>query len=386
MKKTILIICFTDLFKDARVYRQILVLKDKFYIIAAGFTDPKILGVKFIKLHYSKPSILNKIASLVYLKLGMFECFYWHKITYKQAYETLRNEKFDLILANDPDTLQLTHKLTSIHSVPFIYDAHEYSPREFDNSFKWRFIWQKYKIYLTHKYAKQSSKMITVCDSIAIEYFKNFQLKQIPTVITNAPSSVDLVPLMCDESKIKIIHHGAAMSERGLDLMIQVANYLDKRFELVFMLVPTNIEYLENLKLQAQNMSNVKFVEPVAMQNIAKVINQYDIGLYLLPYTGFNNKYALPNKLFEFVQARLMLVIGPSPEMANIVNKYKLGLVADSFDPKSVADKLNALTTDEIMSYKHNSNRVAYELSAENNNKILCNLVEGVFNDNSSNY
>ena len=41
------------------------------------------------------------------------------------------------------------------------------------------------------------------------------------------------------------------------------------------------------------------------MELIAQEINQYDIGVYLLRDGNLNNKYAMPNKLYEFVQARL---------------------------------------------------------------------------------
>ena len=57
------------------------------------------------------------------------------------------------------------------------------------------------------------------------------------------------------------------------------------------------------------------------MHELPRMANDYDVGLYLLPPTNFNQRYALPNKFFEFIQGRLAIAIGPSPEMAKLVER-----------------------------------------------------------------
>jgi hypothetical protein len=114
------------------------------------------------------------------------------------------------------------------------------------------------------------------------------------------------------------------------------------------------------------------------VKDIPYAINKYDIGLFFLEPVNFNYKHALPNKLFEFVQARLAIAIGPSPEMASIVNKYDLGLVTKSFDPKEMARSLNELTKEKIQYYKNQSHRFARELSADENKKKLLKIVAGM--------
>jgi uncharacterized UPF0146 family protein len=86
----------------------------------------------------------------------------------------------------------------------------------------------------------------------------------------------------------------------------------------------------------------------------------------------------LPNKFFEFIQARLAIAIGPSPEMAAIVKEHDLGVVADDFTPQALAAKLNALTVDDIMHYKHNANKAAAIYNAEESMKVLKTVVQRV--------
>jgi hypothetical protein len=103
------------------------------------------------------------------------------------------------------------------------------------------------------------------------------------------------------------------------------------------------------------------------MEKISETINNFDIGLYLLDPACFNDRMALPNKVFEFVQGRLMIAVWPSPEMARIVRDYGLGIVSDEFNLESMARMLNGMGAEQIMAFKNNSHLAARELSSETN-------------------
>jgi hypothetical protein len=160
--------------------------------------------------------------------------------------------------------------------------------------------------------------------------------------------------------------------------MINMMEFADSRFELNLILVGKSITYINHLKKIAKKFPNINFLEPVPMIDLPQYLNQFDVGVYILEPNSFNNKYALPNKFFEFVQARLMIAIGPSPEMARIVTQYDLGVIADDFSPKSLATKLNQLDIDKINYYKQRSHEAAYELSADKNKEIFLDIVNRV--------
>ena len=84
---------------------------------------------------------------------------------------------------------------------------------------------------------------------------------------------------------------------------------------------------------------------------------------------------ALPNKLFEFIQARLAVAIWPSPEMARITEAYDLGVVSDQFSVEAAAGKLNALTTEDIVRFKQNAHQAAGMFCAEKNQDKLIGIV-----------
>jgi hypothetical protein len=88
-----------------------------------------------------------------------------------------------------------------------------------------------------------------------------------------------------------------------------------------------------------------------------------------------NTRLSLPNKLFEFVQARLALAVWPCPEMARMVREHDLGVVSEDFTVASMATELSRLTREDIAGFKANAHRAAKHLCAEANREPFLDLV-----------
>jgi len=375
----ILIISFSDLYSDPRVNRQIRFLSDHYSVTTLGITDSGISGVTSILTSISHKSQIKKLTASYDLLTGKYEKYYWTQDHIINSYEQLKNLKFDLIIANDIDSLPLAIKIQKQSKL--IFDAHEYAPREFEDRLIFRLLFQKYKTYLCQTYIPQVDRMITVCQSIADTYEKDTSIK--PSVMTNAPKYQDLNPqfLTSNTSKIRLIHHGAAMRSRKIEKLIMMMKYLDNRYELNLILTGSFPDYTNYLKKISKNNTNIIFLNAVPMPEISQYLNKFDIGVYILEPSNFNNLHALPNKFFEFVQARLAVAIGPSPEMARLVKEYDLGVVADDFEPQTLAKKLMELDYQKINYYKQQSHKIAKELSADKNQAIILNLVQDTLNN-----
>jgi hypothetical protein len=278
---------------------------------------------------------------------------------------------FDLVIANCTAALPIALLLSN--GKPVLVDAHEYSPREFDDRFLWRLLFGPYEDYLCRIYLPRAAAMSTVCQGIADAYFENYGVKA--SVVMNAPSLEALSPSRVESGKIRMIHHGAAIRSRHLEVLIEVMTYLDNRFSLDFMLVESDPAYMSDLRKGAAQNSRIRFVSAVRMEDICSYINSYDLGVYLLPPVNFNHERALPNKFFEFIQARLAVAVGPSPEMARIVRRHGLGVVARSFDPSDLAAELTLLTTDGLMTYKRAAHEAAHELCYGVSSQILLDQI-----------
>ena len=385
--KTILVISYSNLATDPRVNRQIRWLSEFYHVIAAGLRDPDVPGVRFVSLSHVPPkkSLFARGKSALQILARRFEHHYWRLPATVKGLEALANVQADLILANDIEALPLAVRLAGDN--PVIFDAHEYAPRQFDNSLHWRVFLQPYRAYLCGAYIPHTAAMFTVCQGIADQYRRDTGVT--PVVLTNAPEYHDIQPNLRsagegasqEAAKIRMIHHGAASPPREIERMIAAMHHLDERFELDFLLVPGSAAYIALLEAMARPDPRIRFLPPVPMRELVRFSSAYDIGVFLVPPTTFNLRHTLPNKFFEFIQARLAVAVGPSPEMARIVEQTGCGVVAADFTPEALAAALTGLDHAQINLMKQNSDRIARQMSAESNRETLLQVVAGVLGE-----
>lgn len=392
-KRSILIICRTHLARSPRFMMEVSALKDHYNLIAAGESfnasknDFEFVSLirDFLTFHYKYPLPLKKFFSLIltfYFKLPFVKRGYTYAETVEHNFDVLKKKHFDLVIVHFLFDLPLAVKLAKLKNVKLIFNAHEYYPLELEGDPHWMKHEYPKRMRMAETYFPDVAICFCVGKKIADKYKETFGLDSV--VITNAKQFYSLEPRMLREGeKIKIIHHGNALYSREIHLMIEMMGFLGDNYELDLMLV-TQAEtgqYINELKEIAGKYRNVRFIEPVAIREIPVFTNTYDIGLFLLPPSSFTYKYALPNKFFEFIQARLAIAIGPSPEMEELVRKYDLGVVADDFSPSSMANKIKELSVERIMYHKNQSHKYARELSMEQNEVLIKQTVDNLLKD-----
>jgi hypothetical protein len=367
---TTLVISFSDLASDPRVDRQIRSLRSRHKVVAAGLGPSRYGDVEFIDISTPPHTVYGRLLWLARLVFRRYEAAYWRDPTNLIVLSRLRDVRADVVVANEFEALPIALRL----GPPVVLDAHEYSPDQWGERRLWRLLIAPYSHWQCRRYVPQVSGMTTVGQGIADEYEREIGVRA--TVVTNAPSREDLEPTPVHDP-VRILHHGLAVRGRGLEEMVRLADLLDERFTLDFVLAEGTPGYRDKLIRAARGHPRVRFPKPRRMHELVRMANDYDIGLYLLPPSNVNRRYALPNKFFEFVQARLALAIGPSPEMARLVHHYGCGIVADDFAPESLAPVLNALDASSIAALKRASDVAAKELCAEENEELVLRAVEG---------
>lgn len=370
--KKVLIISFSDLANDPRVNRQIRLLAGHYDVTAAGYANPEVENVNYISVEIPKDGIIRKLVNASLLLLKLYSRYYWSTSYVKSAYKKLNNIDFDLIMANDLNSLPLAFKLSKYSNAKLVFDAHEYSPRQFEDQFQWRVLFLPFVIWQCKKYLPQVDAMMTVCQGLADEYERNFYVKSL--VIPNSTKYYELSPSEIDDRKVRMVYHGGANVSRKLELMIDLVNELDDRYTLDLLLVGDK-KYIKFLKQRARGNDRIKFIPPVPMEQLPVFTNKYDIGIFLLPPTNYNYEMALPNKLFEYIQARLVVAIGPSPEMEKVVKQYDCGVVASEFTSRSLAARLEDMDKQRLSYYKAQSDKAAKQVSFEVISKKLLDML-----------
>ena len=356
MTRRLLILSFSPIASDARVLKQIELFRQEFDVVTCGY-GPKPAGVT------EHVAIPEDLAIWRYPKIPVimrqYRRAYWGNQAIVAARDALQGRSFDVILADDVDTVGLALSLRprgGVHA-----DLHEYSPRQHDELLRFRVFVRPFMEWMCRAFVARAQSCSTVSEGISAEYQRRFGFR--PDVVTNAAPFVDASPTPC-HSPVRLVHSGAAMRNRHLNTLIDAVRK-SRNATLDLYLTPNDPEYLADLRRLAAGEERVRIHDPVPYVQLAETLRAFDVGVHVLPPVNFNNLWALPNKIFDYVQARLGVVVGPSPEMARYIERYGLGAVTADFGADALANTIDEMTPGAVDEWKRSAHTHARELSSE---------------------
>lgn len=364
--------------RPTRLARQLAGLGDLTVLAAStGSNDWRPEGSMHVPLPPRDRSLSNQFRRAARLLVRNFEQEIWDA-SLNAARESLTAKPFDFVFCEDltllPLAVALSQEPQNAGRARTVMDAREFYPRQFEHQIVWKTFLGPFNDYLCRTYLPRCDHVFTVSPGLQDAFLEQYGVSC--QLMPSCAPYHDISP-QSTGPRIRIIHHGSGAPGRKLEVMIETARLLDERFSLDLMLLPDDQAYLRRLRILAEATPNVRVIPPVPMPEIVGFIAQYDIGLYVLEPRAFNLRHCLPNKFFEFLQARLAIAIGPSPDMARLVESHGLGIVADDFTPEAMAVRLNALTPDEIDAFKASSHATAKTLCWERNEELIAAVLGG---------
>jgi len=372
---TVLVISLSDLGSDPRVDRQIDFLREEHRVISVGFGPPSYEDVDFVELERidlpGPAHLLNRATRIASGRLGLNRRAYWSDPYHRHWRRALAGLGADLVIVNDTMLLPLAFSIA--RDAPVVFDAHEYSPSEFETSLAWKLVVRPRLRWICRRYLPRVAGMMAVSQGIADRYEREFGTSSV--VVTNAPRYEALAPTEVGDT-IRLVHFGWPDPQRRLGDTLAAMELLGEHYSLDLLLVgPRPSKHLDELRRRAAGDPRIRFLDPVPMREIVHFANSYDIGVFLLPPQHTNQEFTLPNKFFEYIQGRIVPAIGPSPEMAQIVREWDCGIVAEDYTPAAFAATIAGTSRARLEELKENVDRAARELCAERNRGIVLDVV-----------
>ncbi|NAZ88073.1 glycosyltransferase family 4 protein [Kineococcus indalonis] len=373
----ILSISFSPLRGDARVLRQVEVLREVGEVSTVGYGPAPDGVAAHLRVADHLASLPRDPRGLLLLGARRHRAAELAAPALRAAHAALTADPgpgWDLVVANDARALPLAHAVAG--GAPVWADMHEWAPEEFSGDWRWRLAVKPFAEHLCARHLPRSAVVTTVCEPIAQLYRQRYGVEC--AVVRNAPAPAQLQPSPVDGERVRLVHSGSAIPGRGLEVLVDVVAGLDERFSLDLYLTPGGDggRHLAQLEAAAAASGRTTVHDPVPPAEIVPTLNRYDVGVFSLPPTSVNARYALPNKFFDFVQARLALAVGPSPEMAREVRARGLGVVADDFSAAALRRALEGLDAAAVSAGKAASHRAARELSSATDRQVVLRLVE----------
>jgi len=346
----IILFATTDLVSDQRVHRTSLTLHQEGHsvlTIGRRLADtPKVIDRKY----------RVKLFRMIFKKGFLFYFFFNIRILFFLLFH-----RFDLVCSNDLDTLLGCRLGCFFRRKPIVYDSHEYFTEvpELIGRPITRGIWKLIE-RMCLKGIKYSS---TVSDGIANEYNRKYGVKM--DVIRNLPLRNE--NFGHKSVRPTIIYQGALNKGRGLELAIEMINNLPCYYLMIVGSGDLELK-LRKRVIELNLVDRVEFRGRLPYDKLHALTSKAWLGLSLEEDMGLSYRYALPNKLFDYIQAQIAVLVSDLPEMSKIVEKYDIGIVAKTRNPKELADLVADFFENKIQREKMFTNLgIAYnELVWEN--------------------
>ncbi|MFO7939733.1 MAG: glycosyltransferase [Bacteroidales bacterium] len=280
---------------------------------------------------------------------------------------------FDVVVANDLDTLLACFLAAKIKGKTLIYDSHEFFTElpELVHRPGTRNIWKHLEKMLLPRVAYAS----TVCQSIAEAYKQQYGIKM--EVIRNIPfyQPGPDAPRPLSEDAPVLIYQGSLNVGRGIEHLIDAMTYLEN-YMLLIIGTGDIAQDLYKRAEQKQVLNRIEFTGKIPFEQLHKQTRKAHLGIALEENVGLNYYYALPNKLFDYIQARIPVLVSPFPEMQRVVYQHNVGVVHNYHSPKKLADQIREIFQypKRYQHWQSNTHEAARELCWENESSKLIDL------------
>jgi glycosyltransferase involved in cell wall biosynthesis len=241
----------------------------------------------------------------------------------------------DIYHAHDLNNLPAAYAAARATGARLIYDAHELFA---ERANRWvrlkRGSWRR----LEARLLPRCDLALTVHDFIAQEMARRYQVPP-PVVVLNCPDPPPGFDPAAPHDHLRaalhlpaaariVLYQGWISEGRGLENLVRAAALLPPSVVIVFMGYGDYQETLAARARAAGGADRVRFIPAVAQADLLSWCASADVGIIPYQPVDLNNVYSSPNKLFDFIHARVPLVASDLPFLRQVIAGHALGTVA----------------------------------------------------------
>lgn len=336
-EKRVILSVTNDLVSDQRVHKIATSLSEMgFDLTIVGRVRP-----------WSEP--LNRKYKTHRFKL-LFSTKVWFYAEYNiRLFFYLLFNRFDIYVANDLDTLLPNYLVSKIKNKSLVYDSHEYFTEvpELLSRPKIRNIWLKIEKYIFPKL----KTIYTVNDSIAEIYNKLYKvdvrvIRNIAPKLKNKEIDLAFADKIKGSKKMLIMQGAGINIDRGAEELIEAMQFIENA---VLYIIGSGDVFSQLQELVSlYNLKDKVFIlGKMPYEQLMEYTKIADLGLSLDKGTNPNYENALANKVFDYIQAEIPLLVSNRKVVSKLVVDNGVGLVVSRVDAKSIAAGVNQVFADE---------------------------------------
>lgn len=245
-------------------------------------------------------------------------------------------------IAHDLPMLPVAAAARGLHGGKILFDSHELYPEQEFSTWEKR-LWRD----VERRYIREADAVVTVNPSIAREISRRHGITE-PIVVQNA-DAYQRARSACDRKRLRVklnipadttvfLYQGGLTLSRNIETLVDAFGRVrDKNAMLVVLGDGPALLPLQRRARSAGVANRVRFHPAVPQAELLDMTRGADFGV--IPYRAncLNMELCTPNKLFEFIMARVPIVATDLPEIRRIVAGYGIGFVGSTDNAEGFA-------------------------------------------------
>ena len=346
-----------------------------------GISRKEIQGIPTILFPNPRFTILSsaiKIYTWKYITQGLLAAM-WKYLDIEQP-DVIHTHDFHSIIIGK----ELSQRLKkSGRNIRWVHDFHEYVKGldGLDDEIK-ELSLNEEKESILH-----ADCLTTVSPTLSAALKKDYKLNEEPTVLYNAPyrSNLNIDYDLTIRKKLNLpvnanlgVYIGGISEFRGLHTLIEAMPLVPKLH--IALVTETKGKYMDSLVESAKKLGcydRLHIMPYVDSTEITSFIQDATFGIHPMIRYG-NAEVALPNKLFDYIHAKIPVIVSNCTTMEQFVNKWKIGLVFEAENEKELGNSIKKLLEEREKFTENITDEILDTFSWENSEGLLKNIYLGM--------
>ncbi len=282
--------------------------------------------------------------------------------------------KCDIIHAVDLDTLWAAFTAAKENGAKVLYESRELYTELL--ALYGRPLVKLFWKMLERKLIHTADSVITINDSIADELAKRYSIEK-PLVVMNVAGiattdAIDLREEYGINREYTLIYQGILRPGQGIARSLRMIRDIPE----TELLLIGDGPYRSNIEMMAEKYGvcdRVKFAGMVPPERLLDYTAGGDAGFLLMEAQAMNNYLALPQKIFQYIEAGTPPIVTGIPELRKVVESDRLGLVLDYKNESGDSARLSEFLKSGLDKAKQNCKLIKGKYSWEKEGDKIIN-------------
>lgn len=376
----ILMLLRSPLDNDSRVKKEIQSLTKFAHEISIISVNTKSANIKNHYVH--KWDAKRRVLPGISLILSFFSFFIFSFNRYKDH---------RIIHSHDLNTLTTAVLIKFLHfkkNIDIIYDTHEFAINCVPDE---SLIKRAHKYIIELLFIRFCKEVICVGGLIGQRYSQLYNIKP-PSIILNCPPLNDSFNA-CDNKLLKknffrekfkikpsqkiFLYQGLLNKGRCIEMWLDVFKNFNENDPVIIFMGYGKLEGV--IKKHQAKGSNIFYQNTVPPEVILDYSSSADIGVCCLEGDSTESKrLALPNKLFEYMMARIPVIVSNGPEMVSVIKGHKAGFILAKNTTADAIKLIKEIQNIDLTLFNKNLSKASLLFNWENQSKVLKELYNNI--------